>query len=107
MSVNGFACWLEFKDVESESRFKRWILDGNARTSAMGVAALGLEASTIKVDGKFLFLWRHDFIFSMGLLLRLLLWLQLRRVRKSVTMRMVTKLELVKLVVDEGVVLRG
>jgi len=94
---------LTFSSVDAESRFKKWVVRGNERNEAMGLTSLGLKARVLKVsDMKYLFLWDHVFLLSLSLFLRLMLWMQLRKVRKFVKLSRVDRLDLVELVLERG-----
>ena len=101
--VSGMACYLTFKSDEAESRFRKWIVQGNERSEAMGLTSLGLKASVLKVeDHKFVFLWEHVFFFSLSWFLRFMLWMQLRKVRKFVEISRINKLDFIQLVISRG-----
>lgn len=101
--VSGMACFLTFSDGDAEKRFLNWVVRGNERSEAMGYSSLGLSAKVLKVeDHKFLFLWDHMFLFSLSWFLRFMIWMQFRKVRKSVRIESVRKLDLVELVLNRG-----
>jgi hypothetical protein len=101
--TSGMACYLTFSDADAETRFKKWVVRGNERSEAMGYSSLGLSARVLKVeDHKFLFLWDHMFLLSLSWFLRFMIWMQLRKVRKSVKIESVRKLDLVELVISRG-----
>ena len=96
-------CFITFKSSEAEGRFKKWVVRGNERSEAMGLTTLGLKAKVLKIeDSKYLFMWEHLFFFNMTLFLRFMLWMQLRKVRKDVSLKSVNKLEFVDLVLSQG-----
>lgn len=101
--VSGMACYLTFSDVESESRFLKWVVRGNERSDAIGLSSLGLKARVLKVsDKKYLFLWEHLWFLDLRLFLRFMIWMQLRKVRKSVKIDRVKKYDLIDLVLSRG-----
>ena len=101
--VSGMACYLTFNSSEAESRFKSWVVRGNERSQAMGYSSLHLKARVLKVaESKFLFLWDHDWLFSFSWFLRFMIWMQLRKVRKNVSISGVNRLDLVELVIEKG-----
>jgi len=96
--------FINFKSVESEDRFKKWILKGNEKASGLGAGALGLHARTLKIGpAKYVFSWEHYFLVNMSLFLRFMLWVQFRRVRKDVDIKLAKKLELVNILMTKGV----
>lgn len=101
--TSGMACYLTFSSCESEARFKKWVIRGNEKNEVMGLTSFGLQAKVLLVaPHKYLFLWSHFWVLSFAWLLRFMLWLQLRKVRKTVNLERVGKLSLVELVLDRG-----
>jgi tellurite resistance protein TehA-like permease len=97
------ACFLTFDTEEAEHRFKKWVVRGNERSEAMGMASLGLKARVLLVDGRrYLFLWEHLWMFNFALFLRFMLWMQFRKLRKSVHIERVRKLDIVDIVLSRG-----
>jgi len=99
------ACFLEFKTVEAEARFKSWVLKGNASSELLGTGSLGLQARILRVaPSEYLFFWEHIFLLNMAWFLRVALWVVFIKLHKSVKIRSVGKLELVELLLERGVV---
>lgn len=101
--MSGLVVLLTFKTAEAESRFKKWVLKGNEKALMQGVANLGLKARILKVeDKKYLFSWEHFFILNLSWFLRLMLWVQTKRIRKDVRIESVKKLFLVDVMMKRG-----
>ena len=102
--VNGLSLWVRFKDSVSEERFKKWVVNGNVKASRIGVGGMGLKAGLLSVGPhEYLFLWEHFFLFSMSGFMRLMFWMQLRKVRKFTSIDRVRKLDFVELVIKRGI----
>ena len=101
--TNGLSLWVDFKDVVSEDRFKKWVVKGNLKAGAIGVSGMGLKAGLLRVGPReYLFLWEHFFILNLAWFLRLSFWFVTRKVRKGIVVRRVNKLDLVELVIARG-----
>jgi hypothetical protein len=101
--VNGMSAVVSFETSEAEQRFLKWVEKGNLKADSLGAGSLGLTASITKLSNReYLFLWSHFFMVNMAWLLRLGLWFSLKKVRKSVKVRRVRKLDLVDLVISRG-----
>jgi hypothetical protein len=101
--VNGLALWVSFKDSVSEGRFKRWVENGNIKSSSMGVGGMGLKAHVVRVrPSEYLFLWEHFFILDLAWFLRVSFWFVTRKVRRGISVRSVKKLDVVELVMSRG-----
>jgi len=98
------ACIVTFSDVATETRFLNWVKAGNIKSKSMGAASLNLRASVLELEPlKYLFLWEHFFLFSMSGFMRLMFWMQLRKVRKFTSIDRVRKLDFVELVIKRGI----
>jgi len=101
--TSGMSCFIEFKSEEAEHRFKTWIKKGNAKSDSLGVGSLGLNAKALKVDSnKYVFFWNHIFMVNMALFLRMMIWIQFRKVRKFVTISRLSKNDAVEMLIDRG-----
>ena len=98
------ACFVSFKTVDAEQRFKSWVLKGNSKSELLGTGSLDLKARILRVDNlEYLFFWEHIFLINMAWFLRLSLWFVFKRLRKDVRIRTAGKLELVELLLERGV----
>lgn len=90
------AAWfIRFKDVEAESRFKKWLVRGNQRAQSQLVGSNGLHAELLKTSpDEFLFVWIHNAPFSFSLLLRLVFWFNARKLRGRYKLRRAKRKEL-------------
>jgi hypothetical protein len=101
--VQGMSCFISFDSVEVEQRFLKWVEKGNIKSASLGVGAFDLKAGVLKVGHKtYLFQWTHFFLISLAGFLRLMFWLQLRKVRKQTHISSVKKQDLVSLVIERG-----